>query len=52
MEDSTIKAVAGMVCITIIEAVALASGINGILLSLAVAALAGIAGYELKVIRG
>ena len=52
MEDSTIKAVTGMLCITIIEAVALASGINGIMLSLVVIALAGIAGYELKAMRG
>jgi hypothetical protein len=52
MEDSTIKALAGMACITILEGIALASGINGVLLASAVAVLAGIAGYEIKARRG
>lgn len=52
MEDSTIKALVAMGCITILEAIALALGMNGVLLASALAALAGIAGYELKARRG
>lgn len=47
MKDDTIKALAAMGCITILEAVALVNGINGTLLSLGLAALAGLGGYAL-----
>lgn len=52
MEDTTIKELAAIGCITILEAIALAVGMNGLLLISALAALAGIAGYELKAMRG
>lgn len=51
MEDSTIKAVAAMFCITILEAIALLNGVNGLMLISAIGALAGVAGYEIKVWR-
>jgi len=51
MEDSTIKALFAMGCITALETIALLSGINGVMLAGAVGALAGIAGYEIKVWR-
>lgn len=51
MEDSTIKAIAAMFCITVLEAIALLSGINGLMLVSAIGALAGVAGYEIKAIR-
>jgi len=48
MEDNTIKAIVAMGCITVLEAVALATGIDGLMLVSAIGALAGIAGYEIK----
>lgn len=47
MKDETIKALVAMGCITVLEAVALLQGINGALLSLGLAALAGLGGYAL-----
>ena len=47
MKDESIKALVAMGCITILEAIALLQGINGTLLSLGLAALAGLGGYAL-----
>lgn len=50
MEDSTIstiKVLFAMGCITLLEAVAMMQGIDGSLLGLVVAAIAGLGGYEL-----
>lgn len=43
--------IVAMVCITGLEAYALYLGVNGVILSLAVAAIAGLGGYEVKVFR-
>lgn len=43
--------IVAMICITGLEALALYKGIDGALFSLAIAALAGLGGYEIKVIR-
>ena len=43
--------IVAMVCIAGLEAFAISQGINGAILSLAVAAIAGLGGYELKVLR-
>ena len=51
MEDATIKAIVAMGCITALEIAALVMGINGSVLALVVAALAGIAGYEIHKYR-
>lgn len=42
------KTVAAIVVIGIIEAVALLQGIDGVMLSLAIAAIAGLGGYSLS----
>lgn len=47
MKDETIKSLTAMGCITILSATALSMGINGTLLSLCLAALAGLGGYAL-----
>jgi len=47
VKDESIKAIVAMGCITALEAVALIQGINGTLLSLGLAALAGLGGYAL-----
>lgn len=51
MDDDTIKALVAMGCITVLEAIAIFSGIDGLMLATALMALAGIAGYEIKAIR-
>lgn len=47
---------AAMICITMIECVAIMQGMNGLMLTIAVAAVAGLGGYELddilKILRG
>lgn len=52
MEDSTIKALVAMGCITVLEGIALALGMDGAMLATVFILLGGIAGYELKAIRG
>jgi hypothetical protein len=52
MEDSTIKEIVALGCITVLEIAALASGINGVLFATSLAIIGGIAGYELKAMRG
>lgn len=52
MEDSTIKEMFALGCITVLEIAALASGINGVLFATSLAIIGGIAGYELKAMRG
>ncbi len=42
--------IVAMVCIAGLEALALVKGVNGTVFSLVVAALAGLGGYELKVL--
>lgn len=42
--------IVAMICIAGLEALALVKGINGAILGLAFAALAGLGGYELKVL--
>ena len=43
--NKAIKAIAAMICITILEVAALFNNIDGIYLSLAVGAIAGLGGY-------
>lgn len=40
-----------MICITSLEVVALLQGTNGAIFGIVIAALAGLGGYQLKVIR-
>lgn len=40
-----------MVCITALEVVALCKGINGAVFGIVIAALAGLGGYEIKVLQ-
>ena len=47
MNDATIKACVAMLCIAILEGIAMSQGINGTGLSLAIGALAGLGGYTL-----
>lgn len=42
--------IVAMICITTLEVLALIKGVNGAILGLAIAALAGLGGYELKAI--
>lgn len=51
MEDKTVKEIVVIVCIAGLEALAMLLGIDGAMLALAIGALAGLAGYELKAIR-
>ena len=48
MKDKTILAVTAIGAITAIEMIALSIGINGTILALSLAAIAGIGGYEIK----
>ncbi len=43
--------IVAMICIAGLEALALVKGINGALFGIVVAALAGLGGYEIKVLR-
>ena len=43
--------IVAMACIVILEVVALLKGINGAVLGIVIAALAGLGGYHTKVIR-
>uniref|UniRef100_A0A6H1ZUG6 Uncharacterized protein n=1 Tax=viral metagenome TaxID=1070528 RepID=A0A6H1ZUG6_9ZZZZ len=43
--------IVAMVCITTLEVVALCKGINGAVFGIVIAALAGLGGYEVKVLR-
>lgn len=43
--------IVAMVCIAGLEAFAISQGINGAVLGIVIAAIAGLGGYELKVIR-
>ena len=43
--------VAAMACITLLEVVALCQGINGAVFGIVIAALAGLGGYEIKVLK-
>ena len=52
MNDRTILAVCAIGTIGVIESVALSCGINGIILTLAVAAVAGLGGYEIQNLGG
>ena len=52
MEDKTVLGATAMLCIAVLEGFAIYMGINGTTLALAVAAIAGIAGYEIKALRG
>lgn len=45
---SAYKAIGAMICITVIEVAAIFNGMDGVLLSLAVAALAGLGGYAIR----
>ena len=51
MIENTIKVVVAMICITALEMVAMAQGFNGLLLTLAIGAVAGLGGYEVKNVR-
>ena len=52
MKDKTIVAVTAIAAITAIEMVALSMGINGTILALSLAAVAGVGGYKLKTVIG
>lgn len=43
--------VIAILCITALEIVAITQGINGAIFGVAVAAIAGLGGYEIKVLR-
>lgn len=43
--------IAAMLCIAGLEAFAISQGVNGAVLGIVVAAIAGLGGYELKVLR-
>lgn len=43
--------IVAMFCITGLEAFAISQGINGAVFGIVIAALAGLGGYELKIIR-
>lgn len=45
MEDKTLITVVAMVCITILESIALLLNIDGTILSMVVAVISGLAGY-------
>jgi len=48
MNDNTKIVMMAIACLTALEAVALSQGINGSLFSLIVAAIAGLAGFQLR----
>lgn len=52
MKDSTILALAGIASITLIAIICLFQGIDHLILAGTVAAISGLAGYELKRARG
>lgn len=52
MEDATILSCVAIMAIVVLDAIALGMGIDGQLLILCCAAIAGLAGYELKAVRG
>lgn len=43
--------IVAMICITGLEALALVKGVNGAVFGIVIAALAGLGGYELKILR-
>ena len=45
----TYEVIGAMVCITILEVYALSEGINGVLLTTVIGALAGLAGYQIRI---
>lgn len=49
--DSKIITICGIASVTILEIVALCNGIDGALLTTAIAVIAGMAGYEIKNMR-
>ena len=51
MKDKTIITVAAIGAITAIEMAALSMGLNGMLLTLSVAAIAGLGGYEINAVK-
>jgi len=48
MEDQTLLAIVGILCLTILESCALLTGYDGQLFSLIVAAVSGISGFALR----
>lgn len=50
MEDSTLKVLGAMACITSIQIIAMVQGINGQVLSMSMVALAGLGGYSIKTV--
>jgi len=40
-----------IVCIVVLDVYALSKGINGVIMSLSVTAIAGLGGYEIRVVR-
>ena len=51
MKDKTIITVTAIGAITAIEVAALLMGLNGILLTVTIAAIAGLGGYEVKAVK-
>lgn len=43
--------IVAMICIVILEVVALIQGVNGAVFGIVIAALAGLGGYEIKVLK-
>ena len=52
MNDKTALSIASILGIVILDAVALCNGIDGVVLTSCIAAIAGIAGYQFKSVRG
>jgi len=48
MKDGTIKCLAAIFAIVVLESIALCNGIDGVLLGTVIAVLAGLGGYSLK----
>lgn len=48
MHDSALVSIVAIICLCIIECVALTNGIDSVLLGLVVAAISGLGGYKLK----
>ena len=52
MEDKTVLGATAIIAIAILEGFALYMKVDGTILALALAAIAGIAGYEIKALKG
>jgi hypothetical protein len=51
MEDKTALSITAIACITVLEAMAIANGIDGVAFATALSLIAGIAGYQVKAVK-